>query len=430
MALAKRAKRVLEVDSDLRRTYYNKKPHIFTLEKNSIINQLFAQLKTSKKDITKEQFQKIEEAVEVYIKDLKGSFRARNRNNEGVAYYIKDIPGGFRVFIKNLNTKEGKDIYDQIYRVRSRREGKLKKLVTTVQEIFKDDPSVVNSTVRHLFDIGHTPGQSIAEKTVQRALYRFTQLPESSVSVRDYPQIDNIIKIAIESKDRSGPYLKEFAINVIDEAARDNQYKGRTDELEFIEKARSAINKFIEDNGDWYNQQGSRSAVDVVIAELLKASAKAGARNITKPKSRSPDSKSESQSRSKSSTPSISKASAPQITVEKAKRDTKQQTWYSLLNIINSQITERVMKNMKFPKLQNRTGTFAQSVRVVSVETTNEGFPSFVFDYERNPYDVFDRSKGRSPWNTPERDPKTLIDMSIREIVRELAIGRFYTRRA
>jgi hypothetical protein len=85
---------------------------------------------------------------------------------------------------------------------------------------------------------------------------------------------------------------------------------------------------------------------------------------------------------------------------------------------------------MRSPKLVNRTGRFASSAKVIGVELTTGGSPSFVFDYDRDPYDVFDRTKGRNPWNTPERDPRTLVDVSIREIVREMAIGRFFTRRA
>lgn len=85
---------------------------------------------------------------------------------------------------------------------------------------------------------------------------------------------------------------------------------------------------------------------------------------------------------------------------------------------------------MKYPSLVNRTGTFGNSAKIVNVEQTREGFPTFVFDYERDPYDVFDRTLGRSPWNTPQRDPRALVDKSVRELVREMAIGRFYTRRA
>ena len=36
---------------------------------------------------------------------------------------------------------------------------------------------------------------------------------------------------------------------------------------------------------------------------------------------------------------------------------------------------------------------------------------------------------GTPPWATPERDPRKLIERSIREIAAQFAIGRFYTRR-
>lgn len=106
------------------------------------------------------------------------------------------------------------------------------------------------------------------------------------------------------------------------------------------------------------------------------------------------------------------------------------QNWLSLLPMINSRLLPKVLANMKAPALVNRTGTFAQSAKVLNIEQTAEGFPSFVFDYERDPYDVFDRVKGRSPWNTLQRDPRALVDRSVREVVREMAISRFYTRRA
>jgi hypothetical protein len=37
--------------------------------------------------------------------------------------------------------------------------------------------------------------------------------------------------------------------------------------------------------------------------------------------------------------------------------------------------------------------------------------------------------QGATPWATPERDPRNVIDRSIREIAAEMAIGRFFTRR-
>lgn len=104
--------------------------------------------------------------------------------------------------------------------------------------------------------------------------------------------------------------------------------------------------------------------------------------------------------------------------------------WASLLPMLNAKLPPKVIANMKYPSLVNRTGTFGNSAKIANVEQTRDGFPTFVFDYERNPYDVFDRTLGRSPWNTPQRDPRALVDKSVRELVREMAIGRFYTRRA
>ena len=51
----------------------------------------------------------------------------------------------------------------------------------------------------------------------------------------------------------------------------------------------------------------------------------------------------------------------------------------------------------------------------------------FLFYYQRNPYQRFE---GSEPWaDGGNRDPRKLIERSIREIAAELAIGRFYTQR-
>ena len=82
------------------------------------------------------------------------------------------------------------------------------------------------------------------------------------------------------------------------------------------------------------------------------------------------------------------------------------------------------------PRLIYRTGKLARSAEVTSVQETKEGLPTFIYNYDRDPYDVFDRTLGKSPWKSLDRDPRSLIDKSIRDVMRELAVGRFYTRRA
>ena len=99
-----------------------------------------------------------------------------------------------------------------------------------------------------------------------------------------------------------------------------------------------------------------------------------------------------------------------------------------LIGIINEKLPQTVAKNMGSPRLNMRTGRFASSVRLVDVATTAKGFPSFGYTYQRDPYEVFESGSG-SKFSSVERDPRTLIDSSIREIAANLALGRFFTRR-
>jgi hypothetical protein len=100
-----------------------------------------------------------------------------------------------------------------------------------------------------------------------------------------------------------------------------------------------------------------------------------------------------------------------------------------LIGLINKALPEVVRKNMNAPALENRTGRFVDSVEITDIIETPRGYPSIGYKYAKNPYQVFEMGAGSPPWATPERDPRKLIDRSIREIAAQFAIGRFYTRR-
>ena len=100
----------------------------------------------------------------------------------------------------------------------------------------------------------------------------------------------------------------------------------------------------------------------------------------------------------------------------------------NLMTLINSKLPQTVLRNMGAPRLENRTGTFASSVRVTDASRTAQGFPSIGYTYQRQPYGVFEASSG-SRFASVDRDPRTLIDASIREIAAQLVTGRLYTRR-
>ena len=100
----------------------------------------------------------------------------------------------------------------------------------------------------------------------------------------------------------------------------------------------------------------------------------------------------------------------------------------NILGVLNNRLPETVADNMGAPRLENQTGRFAQSVRATDVTQTAQGFPSIGFTYMRQPYGVFESTSG-SRFANVDRDPRPLIDQSIREIVMGLGLGRIYTRR-
>ena len=65
---------------------------------------------------------------------------------------------------------------------------------------------------------------------------------------------------------------------------------------------------------------------------------------------------------------------------------------------------------------------------MTDIQQTPRGFPSIGYTYEKDPYSVFESTSG-TRFASTERDPRSLIDLSIREIAQQMAIGRFYTRR-
>jgi len=83
---------------------------------------------------------------------------------------------------------------------------------------------------------------------------------------------------------------------------------------------------------------------------------------------------------------------------------------------------------MGSPRLENQTGTFAGSVRAIDVQETAKGFTSIGYLYQKKPYQVFESTSG-TRFSSAARDPRTLIDLSIREIVAQFGLGRLYTRR-
>jgi flavin-binding protein dodecin len=125
------------------------------------------------------------------------------------------------------------------------------------------------------------------------------------------------------------------------------------------------------------------------------------------------------------------KAKLKTLNRRKAIKDKKQASPASvplakLMATMNARLPQVVAKNMESPALNYRTGRFAASVKVTDVNKTPKGLPSIGYTYMKYPYQTFEPGFAQGDVN---RDPRKLIERSMREIAAEFAIGRFYTRR-
>jgi hypothetical protein len=288
--------------------------------------------------------------------------------------------------------------------------------------------------------LGHLKDNAVSVRLQQLAIDQF--LSSNDFIQQVFPNNQIVVEV-VKSVSSFRNSLGNFSVRVkiIEEGAYANLNDAAEEKKKLDSLGKNLKSKLLKDI-NWAGQKGSNSPIEQLSAIIVndtidifksipgtkvKGRKKKidNGKNIGKSKSNLPKAQEARGTRGSSAPINISESSSPKTEII-----SNQPNWLRLLPVINARLNDTVAKNMKEPRLNFRTGRFAQSARVVNVEQTSQGFPSFVFDYERDPYDVFDRTLGRSPWNTAQRDPRALVDLSVREIVREMAIGRFYTRRA
>jgi len=91
---------------------------------------------------------------------------------------------------------------------------------------------------------------------------------------------------------------------------------------------------------------------------------------------------------------------------------------------INSRLPKQIQSNMGRPTLENRSGRFAQSARIVNASSTGKQ-AHFDYTYQRNPYGVFENGSQYSA----NYDPRPLIEKSIRELAVQKLDIKFTLRR-
>ena len=192
---------------------------------------------------------------------------------------------------------------------------------------------------------------------------------------------------------------------------------------------------------DWYNMKGSlsiREEAEIAASNLVLKNISDYIKNkkvsVTgntplKIKRKRNQSKKLKQNSISSLTIGSTKKASTKTKRSKSSPGKNAQELLSLQNLLNQKIQRTLRKNMREPGLVNRTGRFASSVRITDISTTPKGFPSIGYTYDKTPYQIFEQGAGKRPWANEDRDPRKVIDRSIREIASEVLIGRFFTRR-
>ena len=305
------------------------------------------------------------------------------------------------------------------------------------REAIKTKTGMEKKSIMHFFDAGHEKNAGVFER----------HLDSATTSIMNELN-KNVSKDSEEERLRIINTLKDFGIDIstekIDsrdtiiirvESASQNRSDGQKSGL----RSKNLKKKILEflDNPEFANVTASDSLKEKQIKILINTALEpfrdsssikvSGKRR--KIQNKTTVQRKKVQPKIKSSALTIN----AKVKVKGRKRRQNTSTSTSellrMIAMINKRLPDTVRKNMQAPALQNQTGRFADSVEVTEIVPTPKGFPSVGYRYQKNPYQVFEVGRGEPPWATPERDPRKLIDRSIREIAAELAMGRLFTRR-
>jgi len=367
------------------------------------------------------------------VKTIGARTRTRIENNSIiVGKVLKDTNTQFVAWFSATQDERGefRNIFKQVYRSYDKILDEFAKRISSVSEQIAGKS--FGDKARNYFNLEHGEFQGVAESLAKDAL--IDALAEtSSIEERDvlnWLKQSNIdTRIIRDGKtDRMFVFIGSKFGNLEEAFATKSRSKNLKD---LVRDARRQV----EENGiRILNLPGSDSFVDLKRKKLLKKVASEfkkvkGVKVVIAENLKSRASKTSVETENSRKSSGTAGALTKGRAAPRRKRRVKKGVASSplqLIALINKKLPETVAKNMVPPRLQYQSGRFASSVRVTDVATTAKGFPSFGYTYQKFPYQTFEPGYAQG---SVERDPRTLIASSIREIAAELAIGRFYTRR-
>lgn len=380
-------------------------------------------------------------AAKAAIKDLENHLR----NPKTKSYAAPgSIAGKIVVYTSNKNSTVPLDIIKNTgVRYINRKLKGFNKSLTNAQDLVQQNPGMQFNTAAQLSQVGqfklgieiHHKGTTIGSAQVTKA-FSFLETTkyfsnfiasEEVTSLRDMFgdfdlmfQTDSDLKVSIK---------EDYLISVDIASYRKNFGGSEPNDWKLIRpKLEEAISSWASKQ-DWWERKGSKSLKE----DSLELTAHTVVSNLTKAKNVTATKKTKPPKRSPAPVKTII-AGTSKKRVKKSKaspartRRTKKSAFNIgyILGILNQQLPETVAGNMGSPRLNYITGRFANSVRATDIAITNKGFPSVGYTYQLYPYQTFEPGFRQG---SVERDPRKLIDKSIREIMLSTGVGRIYTRR-
>jgi hypothetical protein len=391
------------------------KPHTFYLSRAGLQSQIRFQMI---RDGLNPDTEEVKGIISSYFKDLKQAFTG---NLYGVTVHRRKLTNvSFSVTVSPA--EDHKDYFthkNSFVLLKSIMFNSKQKFNRSMRKVYKNSGTAFKE---HSFlDIGHSSESAVWDNRVSDSLLSFGEMPTSLMNISEVAAIWSLVKV-----DSKGE------IDVSLESSSKNRSKG----AKFAKRDKVHLQGLIADallKLDAEDLKGSDSLVGRKKKEVRKKvltpfKKVKNAKVVEKETTKFVESKAASKL---AVSRKVKEARGKRAVAAKAKRIKKRSAAMQplqLIGLINKQLPDTVRKNMKEPALVNRTGRFAESVQVTDIVKTPKGFPSIGYTYQRNPYQVFEEGSSGN-WANGNRDPRDLIDKSIREIAAQFAIGRFYTRR-
>lgn len=457
---------LLKLDKELNRSSSvyrsvtaNRRPHTFKFSSQDLAKQMKDQITKKGIPLNNKDRGFINSAAEKAKKSLETEIRALVAKNPGAKYKITKNTIRFLFTSSTIPLRVGQytdpdSVFD---RLKDTYRPTISNFFNEVQEYLKNEQFINEDTGRtkskairtksgkiaqasgRQLQAGHTEGESNIEAFIYDAFEAVLQSPVLSDSQdrlseaelkKDLQKLGIDLTIVKNSKIDTHTISVESASTNIEggqilksqKALLQSQIKNALNNLESVADLKgsdSITTKYRKNAGNAVLANLAKSKyVKVVSKEDFKVkesssvvSIKAGPKTLVK---------------NSKNTKLLTRAVLPKKSAKNRARKGVSSSPLQLIGLLNRDLPRVVSKNMQAPGLENRTGRFASSVRVTDVIQTPQGFPSIGYTYMRNPYQTFEPGYKQGD---SDRDPRKVIDQSIREIAAQYAVGRFYTRR-